>query len=67
LIDGLQVAGRYAALDATVTNPGPPPPYDYSHIVVVDLAAGRETYRVERYGYPYVGAALAEGAQRPRP
>jgi hypothetical protein len=59
LIDGLQLAGGYAALAATVTNPGPPPPYDYFHIVVVDLAAGRETYRVERYVEPYVGSAAA--------
>lgn len=48
-VDRLRVAGQWAAVDASVPNSRPPPPYDFSPTVVVDLAAGREAYRVERY------------------
>jgi hypothetical protein len=56
-IDGLRVAGHYAAVDATVPNPGPSPPSTLYPIVVFDLAAGRESYRVERPATPNGGAA----------
>jgi len=62
--DRLRVAGRWAAVDASVPNSGPAPPYQFSPTIVVDLAAGREVYRVERYPYPSpstgYGAAIDE-------
>ena len=50
--DRLRVAGRWAAVDASIPNSGPPPPYDFTPTIIVDLAAGREAYRVERYRAP---------------
>ncbi|MDQ3091143.1 MAG: hypothetical protein M3R46_05660, partial [Actinomycetota bacterium] len=59
--DRVRVAGAWAAVDASIPNSGQTPPYQFSPTIVVDLAAGREVYRVERYPYPspYTGYAAA--------
>jgi len=61
--DRLRVAGRWAAVDAFVPGEDPPGLAGNDPTVVIDLAAGREVYRVARYRAPYPGPSLeSDGA-----
>jgi hypothetical protein len=53
--DRLSISGHWAAVDASIPNAGTAPPYESPITVVLDLAAGRESYRVDRFRDPVAG------------